>query len=865
MSKPEVGTLDPRQRKAVGAPGSVAVVAGAGTGKTRMLAERYLHHMAEDGISPLGIVAVTFTESAADGLRARIRGRAVAASISDEALDELEAAQIGTVHALCARICREHPTEAGVPSGFDVFDPAQGRLWEADRLNEVIEALPRSVFATFPYALLRDALAALLEDPISAEDALRHGPDGWEALAAGERASALRILLEDPSVVEALTYLASVRRPGEDLMEEIRIKVLQNFEGLKALQLNGTPQISEIRALVDGLLSVKPNGGSPETWGADELARVKKAVALLQDKASKQKSIVLDLGSVDRELTAALPVLKYCFRAAREGLERAKRRARVLSFSDLEVHALRALEDPEVLAYYGERWKAILVDEFQDTNEVQARLLDRLWQSGVKLTIVGDEKQAIYGFRRAKVSVFRRFRGDILASGGIEVDLASSYRSHGGLVGQTNVVLGTMLGDLRQDLKAYHSEAPHTGPHVRAYAMEKPKGHVPVSDLRRAEGNLIGRLIEDMVGNETLVRGEGGPRPVTYGDFAVLSRAWAPLEIYGEALEVRGVPTMHAGGGSLLGTREAKDGVALLRFLANHRDDVALFAALRGPLFAVDDHTLHRFALEREREGVGDGRSSSPSSSSWWSWLQGRSLYGDLDHARETLGELMKASPLEAPSAVLARADRLTGFTAVLANLAGAARREADWRGFVELVGELERPHESADLVVGALKRLIDADVELPRPKVEAEDAVSLTTIHAAKGREWPVVIVPDLARPPRSSSASTLFDPELGVAVKFDGGQEQSVLYRAIVDRKKREEEDEARRLFYVAPTRARDHLILTSTSPKGRSTSGINLLLPGLDAAGISCEPVPFDPRDAALRELPLRPVQEPESLLL
>src|SRR5919107_487090 len=118
---------------------------------------------------------------------------------------------------------------------------------------------------------------------------------------------------------------------------------------------------------------------------------------------------VLELGPADERLAGALPILRDAFRRAGAFLAEAKRRSRVLDFADLEVHALRALEHEGVQDYYHERWRAFLVDEFQDTNPVQAELLERLTQ-GATLTVVGDEKQSIYGFRRADVEVFRRFR-----------------------------------------------------------------------------------------------------------------------------------------------------------------------------------------------------------------------------------------------------------------------------------------------------------------------------------------------------------------------------------------------------------------------------------------------------------------------
>jgi ATP-dependent helicase/nuclease subunit A len=209
-------------------------------------------------------------------------------------------------------------------------------------------------------------------------------------------------------------------------------------------------------------------------------------------------------------------------------------------------------------------------------------------------------------------------------------------------------------------------------------------------------------------------------------------------------------------------------------------------------------------------------------------------------------------------------ADRLTGYTTVLANLPRVERREADWRGFRELVRDLERGADDGFVVVRWLRQLYEAGVEIPRPPLEAGDVVSIMTIHAAKGLEWSVVVVPDLARGyPQSSSV--LSDPELGVTVTFGEDEGEPVLYRLIADRKARSREAEARRLFYVACTRARDHLILTSTEGTTNRFCGLTLLQPGLEIADVSCSPIPFCSEDAQPPELPVpSPRTPPRSLL-
>src|ERR671917_2520350 len=170
-----------------------------------------------------------------------------------------------------------------------------------------------------------------------------------------------------------------------------------------------------------------------------------------------------------------------------------------------------------------------------------------------------------------------------------------------------NIAVSSVLGDLHQDLTAHREQPPHEAPHVRAFAVEA-QGRVPKAKLQRAEAAHIARLIRQMLDEQVMVYDDdtGTQRPMRPGEVAFLSRVWAPLEIYGEALAAAGIPSVHAGGGNLLETREAKDGLALLRFLADPRDDLGLVALLRSPFFALDDLLLHELAQERERE------------TSWW-------------------------------------------------------------------------------------------------------------------------------------------------------------------------------------------------------------------------------------------------------
>lgn len=819
--------LTSEQEQAARAVGSVAVTAGAGTGKTHMLSERYLYHL-EAGLSPLEIVAVTFTEKAAMELRARIRAKVTERMTArGELLAELESAQISTVHALAARICRDHPDAAEVPPDFTILDELEGILLQGQWLDDALSQLPSRIYEQVSYSLVKPALEVFLADPISAAKALEHDASEWPNLISEAKAEALARLTDDYQWRTACAKLRTLKGKVGDKMEDARLVAV---EAVDALERNAPP-----RKHLEAIQGIKLVGGSQKSWGGGELEAVKgslKDLRELVNSALKEGLVTLELGPADDRLAAMLPALREAFSIAKAHIDAAKRRVRVLDFADLEVHALRALEKDDVLSHYGERWKAFLVDEFQDTNPVQAEIIRRLTGKGAALTIVGDEKQSIYGFRRADVTVFQAFRDLITKGGGTHLPLSVSFRSHEELIGSLNRIFAPVLGELHQELRADRAVAPHPGPHLRAFVIRAEKG-VNKPQRQIAEARRIAELIEEMIEARVQVYDKEGRRlrDVRPGDFAVLSRTWEPLDACGEAIASRDIPVIHARGGNLLDTREAKDAWAMLRFLADPQDSLALVAVLRSPFFAISDRVLVRLA-----QNVSDG-------AAWWRSLSETTI-PDLAHARDVLEELLKVRRYEVPSRLLQLANRLTGYCAVIANLPNGERREADWRGFFELVLKRERGVSDLSVLVRQLKSIADAGVELPRPPVEARNAVALMTIHGSKGLEWPVVIVPDLARDRPAATESVRFDPELGIALRLEDEQGEALtpaLSTLLEHRHKKREVEEARRVLYVALTRAQDHLILSSTEGEG---GGLDLLTPGLLAADIFPESVYFDP---------------------
>ena len=866
-------SLTPQQKAAVYADGNVAVIAGAGTGKTHMLAERYLYHLREHELSPLEVVAVTFTEKAAAELRSRIRS-SVNQQLPEryDLLAELEAAQVSTIHALAVRICREHPLVADVPPDFAVLDELEGVLWSSQWFNEALDTLPRNLYELIPYSLMSQAMLALLKDPITAKEALEQGTECWQQLAQDLQKKALSELLEDPVWQEARDVLQAYMGPVGDLRETARQEVM---EAILALE-----QGKDSQTILETLKKVSLRGGKPKQWldgGFDEVKEEINKLKELAKRTLEKGLITLEIGTADEQLVTMLPALKEAFSLVQEYVKQAKRRARLLDFADIEVHALLALEDEQVQNYYAQRWKAFLVDEFQDTNPIQSKILELLTQS-TRLTIVGDAKQSIYGFRRADVEVFQTWRERIrhTKDDGIhnnnahEVTLDISFRTHHPLVQNINSIFAPVLGKLHQNLEGKRILAPNSHPPIQVYAVQADSGINKPLRLR-VEARHIADLLKDMLEQKTLIHDKttGNLRPIVAGDIAILSRTWEPLENYGEALESLKIPTALAGGGNLLATREAKDAWALLQFLADTSDDLALVAVLRSPFFAVSDRLLFIFAQQQtpiaaESKGQ-NALEKTRTKIDWWQKLKTTDV-AEFSRAVEVLSQLLRDRNLEPPTRLLQLADHLTGYTAVITNLPGANRRKADWRGFLELVRQLEHGSSDVFAVVRRLKQLASAEVEIPRLPLSTNDAVALMTIHAAKGLEWPVVVIPDLTRSRPNSSETIYFDPIHGAALKLEdeeGEAQKPVLYIWLEYLRKEREESEALRVLYVALTRARDQLILTATDENG---GGLTKLQSGLEAAGITIQPIAFDHKLAQppiLREPPLPP--EPDTWLI
>jgi ATP-dependent helicase/nuclease subunit A len=766
--------LNAEQQAAVDAAGLVFVSAGAGTGKTKVLVERFARAVCDEGVDVESILVITYTEKAAGELRGRIRARLVERDRPDLAR-ALDGAWISTIHGFCHRLLRSHPFAAGVDPRFRVLDESQGRVLRGEAFDAALTAFCTSddparlrLLAVYGANGLRRMLTGVYETLRSAGREL--------VLELGERPS-LSGRIEE--LREAALCLADDDGAGDLPRETAR----------QALALLDT----DTRA--DRLFDL-----------ADLRVRGERAASYEEARRLVEQAALDELAAADRDL---LQELLSAFAAAYQD---GKDRESALDFEDLQLRARDLLRDDEAIREREQlRFRSIMVDEFQDTNRLQCELIDLLSARGdCERFFVGDEFQSIYGFRHADVQVFRERRA---AAGEGVLPLTMNYRSRPEVLAVVNHLFRGDFGDEFQPLTASGEfPDPVFGPPVELLVTEKSSYSGTDVHWRRGEARAIARRIRELLD-------EGVATP---GEIVLLFAAGTDAEWYEEELRALGVPTYRGTGRGYFGQQQVVDLLSYLRLLRNRYDDEALVSVLASPLVGISNDALMLVrraapkrplfvALERELpEALADRDIQLLRAF--------RQRYDRLTAAvaRLSLERLCERVVAEHDYdlAVLAQWDGRRRY-ANLRKLARLARsyeelRGPDVEGFVRFVRDQE--------AVGA--RELEAVAE-----EEGGDAVRLLTIHAAKGLEFKVVVVADAGRdraPPAGDEILALSDGRFGfrVADPITSERRGAYAYDAVKEARKAEERAERLRLYYVAMTRAIDRLIVSGSIDPTRTT---------------------------------------------
>jgi ATP-dependent helicase/nuclease subunit A len=784
-----------QQLEAIEAPGLVFVSAGAGTGKTTVLVERFARAVCDRGLSVDSVLAITYTERAAGELRARIRSRLIELDRQDLAR-ELDGAWISTIHGFCHRLLKTHPFAAGLDPRFRVVDDSQARVLRGEAFAAALQAFCAGdeperlrLLATYGARGLRRMLTGVYETLRSAgrEPRLELEAGASVAERVEELREACRCALEDTATLEGA-------QRGRD-------RVSRTLELLDSLP--------PVERLID-LSDYAAGAAARERFASYEEARRALEQAALDELALRDRSLLQEL----------LDAFGLEYRAAKDAES-------ALDFEDLQLIARELLQQREdIRERESWRFRSIMVDEFQDTNRLQCELVDLVAGDDAEKEIffVGDEFQSIYRFRHADVEVFRERRqqaGPVLA-------LTQNYRSRPEVLDVVNHLFAQDFGDSYRPLEAAgRFQDPAFGPAVELLVTDKASYHDTGTHWRLAEARHIAARVKELVES-----GEATP-----GEIVLLFAAGTDAKLYEEQLREQGLPTFRATGRDYYHQQQVVDLLSYLRLLHNRYDDEALVTVLASPFVGVSNDALvllRRAASKRplfaglEREvppGV------TPRDARLFQAFHQR--YERLVAATPTLSleRLIEQIVVEHDYdlAVLAQWDGRRRY-ANMRKLARLARsyedlRGPDLEGFVRFVREQES--------VGS------AELEAVAEE-EGTDVIRLLTIHAAKGLEFKVVVVADAGRDragPSSDEIICLPDGRLGfrVAHPETGRRLPTSGYDDVKKAEREAEEAERRRLYYVAMTRAVDRLIVSGAIDQERKADAgtpIGWVLDRLDA---------------------------------
>ena len=848
---------DARDRIRTSLDETLLVEAAAGTGKTTELVERIIE-VIRDGRGKLSnLVAVTFTEKAAGELKLRLRTKLETARRDaaghpeilehlEEGLAQLEEAHIGTIHGFCSDLLKERPLQAGVDPFFEVATEDES------------QRLYRRVFQRWLQEKLDDpppGIRRLLRQPVEQElgPVERLYQAGWSLIDRRDFPTAWEIRpfpreKEIDWLVERFLRLAKqsedCSRTSDRLYQELAR--LRSF----ALELERQEIASgkrdydslEHRLLKLDLGKSKGRGAYSERVSRQELLDERET---LQESLKEfRKSAGADRAA---HLQNELPELV-------ERYQEIKTKAGRLDFLDLLAKARDLLRENRALREeLQNRFTHIFVDEFQDTDPLQAEILILLssddpsvddWRRvrprRGKLFVVADPKQSIYRFRRADVSLYQEIKQQLMEAGAERVFLSVSFRGSPEIQEAVNAAMSEVMDGSKEAHQASyvgldHYREPIIGqPSVIALSIPRPYskyGNLANYAIDKSEPGAVTAWIKWLLeesGWKVTSRGNSEPHPIRPSDICLLFRRFVSgrrqiTEPYVDGLQARDVPHVLVGGRGFHRREEIDAMRNALAAIERPDDELSVFSAIRGPLFSLADDALFLF----------------------------RTRHGPLHPFREPRGELTESDQeVSAALEVLARLHKGRNqrpIALTIRQLLDETRAQAGfalWQAGDQVLAnvlrmlQLARNFESTGGLsfrgfVGHLEELAEQGEVTEQPLIEeGVQGVRLMTVHRAKGLEFPVVILCDITCP-LGANASRHIDPERGLfAVRLAGGAPWELLDHEAVEG--RREAAESQRLLYVAATRARDILVVPAVADQPRPRSWVAALNPALYPVG-------------------------------
>ncbi|MCD4652714.1 UvrD-helicase domain-containing protein [bacterium] len=874
-----IKTMTPQQKAALALDRNIAVSAGAGSGKTWVLVQRYLTILDHDNsILPGNIVAITFTRKAAAEMRERIRNgiheRLQNKNLSQkqrrrfaEILDDLPRAPINTIHGFIANILREFAIPAGLDPGFTVLEddqlsnPVNIAVNRGLRQAEKTESEAyRAALHFFDLDKLRKIINVLTGNPDSLVQIEQQ---------VSKPVDIGHMFRDRLAKFDAVNWLAIVHGLPND-ETKTSTKCWKNLiEGLGLLiSADSTEKIKESLNLLKDVLFT--NSGTPRKTGS--MRSLAPVAEELQEKLKYLPEILQASEKGEDYARIAMTALIPLVSLANQELDTIRHQTAMVTFDDLEQFTWQLLTCPEkssqVLPRLRERYRYFMIDEFQDTNQRQWDIIRPLVsdENGDlfrdRLFIVGDPKQSIYGFRKADITVFNCIRKTIvesnvshgiqqkpaeLAPGDIHMD--HNFRSRPVILEFTDIVCAPVMTGGESYEVMYESLS--SGRNLDEDYPEDPGGiailapsEIDTTSKTKADKGDSGELsggdwLDIMVSHlANLVKNDR----FQWQDIAIMYPARTRLPAVKKALRKAIIPFSVYKGVGFWQQPEIRDLLALIKWIADSNNRLALYTILRSPLFGISDPGL--LLLTKHWSDFPD--SAIPMElNNYLSWPDRLAL----DNAWDILLNARNSAGILPLSHILETFMSKTGGWGSYKVEDDSGQIDANIEKLLDIVMGLDREGvaplwETADYL--AQKEAFDSR-EGEAVTVNDDDRVTLLTVHAAKGLEFPVVYLLGLEKPIVGLKDNHIWNSDLGFGLRLSGinpemKEYKTLLFNRLKEIKKNRELAENKRLLYVAFTRARDRLFLVHQPSRGkiltassRNQLWLDWILAGMDKSDI------------------------------
>ncbi len=769
---------------------NVIVNAGAGTGKTKVLTERYINILENgkfDGENPIeSIVAITFTNKATQEMIERIRQEIKEKALEDDTwmnhYRDMEKANISTIHGFCAKILRENPIEANINPYFEIFDQGLSDQYLTmsilKLLNEYLESDDRLLEAMLLFNYdqvdrMVDGLKAVYRDIMSL------------GIDYGKIRENLEVYMES----------LEVRTENIEEIKDLTNFLMDNFrKGTKLLKFKESDMWIDFnnnnyqeKDLFDYLEAILESLGASKVE-KDSQDRLKELIGeILESKELNYKwlyQLIIDLvEDID------------------EDYEKLKRAKGGLDYDDLQIKALRLLDRKDILKKYQKKYKYFMIDEFQDTNELQKKIFYKLTSVNKPLDrnnlfVVGDPKQSIYGFRGADVAVFYDVMEDISQQNKDNViTLGVNYRSLDIVMNFVNNIFEKFMGDLYDPLDAFNKNKRED---LKIEVIEKAdleeiEGLSPSERASSYEADIMAKRIKELK--------EDRETEIDYGDIGILFRATSRIDIYEEALDRYNIPYYNSSSKKFYEKQEIKDLITALKALANSHDKIAHIGFLKSPLVGLNDESIYKI-FKNKQENIFEHLEN----------LDKDNFEDDEKIKLENLIELYDyfyhIKDFYSVDMLIEEIIYATDYIESLLLSDAGQQRAANVSKFIDITRTYYREElGSLEDYVDYLEKIRLLDESEETIEMENANVVKLMTVHGSKGLEFPVVFLPELSKRGGGGSPIFIYDKEDGLAIN---NGIVSGKYDRLRAKLRQEDQEEDKRVLYVAMTRAEKLLVL-------------------------------------------------------